>query len=107
MDKYILEDNGPVLCNDLEKWAKWYQESNRSIAVSENKSGDIKVSTIFLGIDHSMGEGEPQLFETLIFGGEYDQKMSRFSTYKKALLGHVEACLLTGIVYIKAHIKRS
>lgn len=91
--KYILDTNGEVQeCTDLNTWAKWLESSNdRVIAICE-KNG-VKVSTVFLGLDHSFIGGPPVLFETVVFGGEHDQKMDRYCTKKKAEKGHKQWCL--------------
>jgi hypothetical protein len=57
----------------------------------------VYVSTVFLGLDHSFGEGPPQLFETMIFGGEHDEYQERYSTWDEAEAGHKKACKLAGI----------
>lgn len=71
MKKYILKDKKPVLCEDLIKWSKWFHDAERHVA--GNTINGIRVSTVFLGLDHSYFEDEPILFETMIFGGEHDQ----------------------------------
>jgi hypothetical protein len=52
------------------------------------------VSTVFLGIDHNFGNGPPLLFETMVFGGEYDGYCKRYSTWEEAEGGHKTACAL-------------
>lgn len=46
--------------------------------------GDVEVSTVFLVLDPQFGPGPPLLFETLVFGGEFDEEMERYSTWKEA-----------------------
>ena len=63
------------------------------------KIGDVTVSTVFLGIDHSMvrpmdQEHEPILFETMIFGGEHHNYQQRYVTWDEAKAGHLEAVKL-------------
>lgn len=41
--------------------------------------GDSKISTVFLGLDHSFGSSSPVLWETMVFGGELDQEQDRCS----------------------------
>lgn len=48
---------------------------------------DTLISTVFLGVDHSMF-GEPLLFETMIFGGRYNELQRRYATLEQAVLGH-------------------
>lgn len=93
MSNYILEGHTPVPCDDILKWAKWFEGG---IAVRRVARTDINVSTVistvFLGIDHSFGDGEPQLFETMVCrGGVYDSQdgdMERYATWDEAEKGH-------------------
>lgn len=93
-EHYILEGKKAVPC-DLMTWAKAFEKSDRTVAKSEK--GGVKVSTVFLGLDHQYGEGPPLIFETMIFGGEHDQYQDRHSTWEQAEAGHLEACKLAGI----------
>lgn len=94
--QYILNGKTPVECNDLMEWAKQMEVKNR--IVEQSQFGDVKVSTVFLGLDHSFGYGEPLLFETMIFGGEHDQYQDRYSTWDEAVEGHKKACKLVSLV---------
>lgn len=85
---YILEGNKTVECKDLLTWGQWLEKADRHVA--DVSFGDIRISTIFLGLDHQFGDGPPLLFETLVFGGPLDQEMERFSTWEEAKKGHKE-----------------
>lgn len=68
---WILIDGEPVVVPLLE-WAQWFGKTDqRVIGRDEVQSpgGRIfRVSTVFLGMDHSFGMGpKPLLFETMIF----------------------------------------
>ena len=92
-DKYILDEKGePVVCNDLLEWAKWFEDNKKTVA--HTNVGESRVSTVFLGLDHSFGEGPPLIYETMIFGGEHDQYQERYSTKNEAITGHERACEL-------------
>jgi hypothetical protein len=62
--------------------------------------GDFKISTVFLGLNHQIGDGAPVLFETMIFyEGEgthaLDNEMYRAATFEEAETLHrkaVEIC---------------
>ena len=95
MNNYILNGKIPIKCDNIILWAKWFEKVNRHVA--ETKKNNITVSTIFLGMDHSFNSGEPLLFETMIFGGEHDEKQWRYSTWEDAEIGHKQACELAGI----------
>jgi hypothetical protein len=46
---------------------------------------------VFLGVDHNFfDEGEPVLFETMVFGGKYDEEQERYITYEQAEQGHAQ-----------------
>jgi hypothetical protein len=87
--RYILATDGePVLCPDLMTWGLWLEKSaDRRVAV--DKIGDVRISTIFLALDHQWGDGPPILWETMIFGGQFDQWQERYSTKAEALAGHL------------------
>ena len=55
--------------------------------------GEYDVSTVWLGLDHSFGEGPPLIFETMVFGGEDDFRyyQVRYATEEEAIEGHEEA----------------
>lgn len=89
-DHYILEDKKPVPCEDLITWAKWLEKADRVVKKDNvyQKDGKVMVSTVFLGLDHSFGQGPPLLFETLVFEGSLDGEMDRYSTWAEAEKGH-------------------
>src|SRR5687768_2382957 len=84
---YILDEQGKPKMADIETWARWWQGTDRRVAVTE-VSDDVRVSTVFLGSDHNWIGGEPILWETLVFGGELDGEMERYSTVEEAVEGH-------------------
>ena len=91
--KYILDAEGePKEVYDLIAWAKWFETagSQRQFA-STQVSEDVRVSTVFLGLDHAFGSSPPILWETMIFGGEHDGYEDRYSTKTEAEAGHAKA----------------
>lgn len=90
MSNYILKGKIPVLEPDIIKWAQWYEKANRHVK-NDMLPGDIHVSTVFLAIDHSYFGGTPQLFETMIFGGEHNEYCERYATWEEAEAGHQRA----------------
>lgn len=52
----------------------------------------IRISTVFLGLDHQYGSGPPILWETMVFGGVLDGFQERYATKAEALAGHQEVC---------------
>jgi hypothetical protein len=51
---------------------------------------DCTVSTVFISLDHSFGDGPPLLFETLVFGGPLADEGERYSTKAEAEEGHTK-----------------
>lgn len=96
---YILKGKTPVKV-DLMTWATWFEKAERHVAetgIRDRLSTKPYISTVFLGLDHSFGDGPPLLFETMIFGGEHDQWQERCSTWDEAEAMHKRACELAGI----------
>ena len=92
-ETYILDDSGnPVFEPDSLKWAKQLGKVGRHVA--NDSVGEAVISTVFLGIDHNHSGGRPLLFETMIFGGTYDQYQERYSTRDEAIAGHSKALAL-------------
>ena len=91
---YILTPNGRVKEErDSIRWARWFERANkdRILARTEIAEG-VRVSTVFLGLDHNFGgDGPPILWETMIFGGPLDGYQERYATSDDAQLGHLEA----------------
>jgi len=84
---YILDENlEPVLCEDPTLWTGWFFNTDRR--VQQDDFSGVCVSTIFLGLDHQFGDGPPLLYETMVFGGKYDQWCRRHPTRMAALAYH-------------------
>lgn len=73
---------------DLMTWAKEFEDIEKRIIARTKVAEGIEVSTVFLGLDHGMGDEPPQLFESLVFGGTLDQTMVRYARRHEAVLGH-------------------
>lgn len=82
---YILDGHTPVEEKDVVKWGIWFETADRKVKKT-SISDEVEVSTVFLGLDHRLGS--PLLFETLVFGGETDGDMKRYSTWEEAEIGH-------------------
>lgn len=92
---YILDNNNkPVFSTALES-SEWMENNPNRKVVKQDTVDDIRVSTVFLGLDHAwLKEQPPVLWETMIFGGEHDQYQERYTSHKDALEGHEKALTL-------------
>lgn len=82
-----------VLCN------MYAPEKSHERIVKQTKIGEVLISTVFLGINHSWG-GEPIWFETMIFGGQHDGHQTRCSTWDEAEKQHEEAEEIGRTIYV-------
>lgn len=90
IDKYYVLDGKKAVQCDMLTWATWFEKADRKVAYEEH--GGIRVSTVFLGLNHNFGSGKPLIFETMIFGGKYNEDMDRYSTWDEASAGHKKMC---------------
>lgn len=109
---YKLVGHTSVEEPDISKWAEWFATANRvvrkSIAVAKvggTPIGNVDVSTVFLGLDHSFGNGSPMLFETMVFGGLLDGEIDRCSTWEGAEKMHEAMCERVKLAYAKESLK--
>ena len=83
---YILE-NEKMKEVDLMTWGRWLDNADRHIGDDRFDNG-VRVSTVFLGIDHGLGE-RPLWFETMVFGLPDDEEVQeRYQTIEEAKEGH-------------------
>ena len=88
------KDGAPVAVEDPVEWARWLEGIGEGRVVGQDEHDGVKVSTVFLGMDHRfMGEGPPVLWETTVFGGDQDQAQERYTSAMEARLGHIRWCL--------------
>jgi hypothetical protein len=85
---YILDDENNPVPSTITDYVKWEEDNLEKRIVKQEYIGDIRVSTVFLGLDHAWIGETPILWETMIFGGEYDQYQVRYTSYDAALQGH-------------------
>ena len=92
---YRLEGHKAIPESDVLKWGRWFEKANRRVANTEGRVklngkpiGLVRVSTVFLGLDHQLSNGPPLLFETMVFGGPMDNEMIRTPTWEAAEVAH-------------------
>jgi len=97
----LVEGTHEIVACSLLEWAVWFKTADRHVA-EDYLVRDVRVSTVFLGLDHRFyGDGPPLLFETMIFGGPHDGYQRRYATWDDAERGHTDACeLVAGFVSI-------
>ena len=94
-----LDENHNPVPTDINGAAEMYEngkafESARRVGLTNIRK--VRVSTVFLGIDHQFGDGPPLLFETMVFPKNENAKMGlwhdldqeRYSTWDEAEAGH-------------------
>lgn len=85
MPKYYDRSGTPI--SDVMTWAQQLETADRQVA--DTMLGDVRVSTVFLGLDHQhVPGGPPLIFETMVFGGDLDDEMERYTTEAQAVAGH-------------------
>lgn len=59
--------------------------------IGSDQIGEVWVSTVWIGMNLGFGPGPPIIFESMVFGGPYDQAQNRYATEAQALAGHERA----------------
>ena len=85
---YTLKDKKSVPTFNKHEWSNWFEKADRIVAKDTVENS--RISTVFLGLDHSFGEGPPLLFETLVFDGPLADEMERYRTWEEAEAGHIK-----------------
>lgn len=93
---YLLDDNNiPYEETDLIKVNNFFESPKRitkqEYPIPNNET--VSVSTVFLALDHNISFNNekdklPILWETMVFGGEFDGYQKRYTSHKDALKGH-------------------
>lgn len=81
-----------VTANRLLADREYSRIAHTRIASGSDPGIEHRISTVWLGLDHSHGHGPLLLFETMTFGGTESQNQScwRWSTEDEARAGHAE-----------------
>lgn len=97
---FTLDDDLKPVPSDGESYWDWFRSMPESSGWYTKKTGigfkvadtnvdGIRVSTVYLGLDHSYGGGSgPLLWETMIFPGEGFQE--RYASHDEAIERHRE-----------------
>ena len=65
-DYFILDGKIPIPC-DLTTWARWLDEHRDERILKQETVANWWISTVFIGLDHSLRASPPLLFETMLF----------------------------------------
>lgn len=87
---YYDQDGNPM---GIKAWHEKYQD-HKSRRVAHDEVCGYRVSTVFLGLDHSFSpEGPPLIFETMVFPGDsyVEEYAERYTTREEAEEGHQRA----------------
>ena len=88
MSSRIYDRTGEEI--SIERYAKLKMDSKYS-QVAKTIVNDLFVSTVWLGLDHSFGHGDPLIFETMVFNKSGQSTwVRRYSTEPEAKQGHKE-----------------
>lgn len=92
MSRHYLERGGQAVPVTLLEWAEWFEhrKPGESWQIAKDEFDGWTVSTVFIGLDHSMGEGPPLIYETLANGPNENEHGNRYSTRQQAIAGHAE-----------------
>ena len=96
MKYYYLEGREIRTTENTLDWARRTEAAwtDGSRAVGDDHVGAVRVSTVFLGVDHNFfGNGPPLLFETMVFGGPLDREQERCATWDEAVSQHAKMLL--------------
>lgn len=95
MGHYYDRDGNPI--HDIMEFGRLFSDRNYKSIASDDVE-DAQVSTVWLGIDHNFStDGPPLIFETMIFGGDYDEYQWRYATEQEAREGHERIVLALAV----------
>jgi hypothetical protein len=95
-DWYILDDEDRPVPIGLHEGGLWLElNQSRKIVQQDTLPNGYWVSTVFLGLNHSLGDDPPVLWETMVFtkkDGDGDLDMERYTSLEDAKKGHKAMC---------------
>lgn len=102
-NRHFIFVNGKIKSVSLLEWDRWFGVfENRvidrtDISNEPNYPGGDFISTVFIGLDSQFeideildGTHKPFLFETMVFGGKYNERGWKYASYLEAKKGHWE-----------------
>jgi hypothetical protein len=79
---YYHRDGKPIIFDpqlgipEVTQWATYFENANRQVRQTMTPYGE-RLSTVFLGMDHSFFGGPPLIFETMLFAPDPDRVRRR------------------------------
>ncbi len=90
---YTLDrERNPIPATSLKEWGEFKKNPANKFVCNTKVPPSLEtvgVSTVFLGSEHGEVDGKPLLWETIVFGGVFDQEIERYTSYKDAIAGHL------------------
>lgn len=87
-DWYILDNDRNPVKTSIDKYIEWEKGNPDARKLRRDEVGESRISTVFLGLDHSWGDEPPVLWETLVMGGDNSDYMERYTSEADAIAGH-------------------
>lgn len=87
------KDGNPI---DVLRWSELFTDFKYRRIVETTLPNKIWISTVWQGLDHSLVQGKPLIFETMVFQRKEQKEqfdtldMARYSTLAEAKSGHAE-----------------
>lgn len=72
----------------LMEWAQALKSDDARRVLKTDITPNVFVSTVWLGLDHSFGQGPPLIFESVVFENGEGGDMDRYATEEEAREGH-------------------
>ena len=84
--KYFDRESNMI---SLEQYCGLSQDSKYvSVAYSEDTNKKIRISTVWLGLNHNLKDESPEIFETFVFCHDKVINTKRYANENEALEGH-------------------
>lgn len=89
IEYYVLSTGRKLVKVPMVIWERWMGANLQACSIGHATVGTVRISTVLLGL--RVLPGGPQLFETMIFGGDHAGTQWRYDTLAEAEAGHAVA----------------
>lgn len=86
--RYYDKGGAPI---ELPDWCEKLEDQTYKRILETTMDDGTWISTVWLGLDHQHGDGQPLIFETMVFQSKEEldeQDIERYSTLDEAIRGH-------------------